>query len=974
MADYNLGTARGEVVIGSDTSGLKDAQRDIAGVESSADKAAKRGMDKLGTASLAAGIAVGAGLGVAIKSAADFEQRMSAVEAVSGASGSEMEQLRNKALQLGKDTAFSASESASAIEELVKAGVSVPDVMNGAADATVALAAAGEIALPQAAELAANAMNAFNLSAKDMPRVADLIAGAANASAIDVGQFGQSLQQVGAVANLAGVSLDDTATAIALLGNAGIKGSDAGTSLKSMFQRLNPQTEEAKDLMKELGIITADGSNRFYDAQGNMKGLGDVSEVLGKSLEGMTKQQQQAALTTLFGADAIRAAAILSDEGAAGFDKMAKSMGKVSAADVAAKRMDNLAGAMEEFMGSIETLLIQVGTPLLNGLRGIVEGVTGVINKFLELDASTQKMIGYIALAASAGLIFVGAALKIGSAISGVIGTIRAAGGAMAFLNAVMAANPIGLIIIAIGALVAAFILAYKHSETFRNIVDQVVNVVGSLLKGAFQAILPIITAVVTYFQQLAQIFMTNVWPVIKQVATAILNQLRPALAGIISNVQSLIPHIVNFGKILAGIAGIVIAALAPIVKFIVANVLPIFVRLVGFFAGVFISTVVNIFNGVVQAIRGALKIVTGIAEAFVALFKGDWQGLWNAVKKIASGVWDFIKGAFKVFINIGIFKVLGVGLKAIRALWKGAWNGIKSVGSSILKAIANFIKSIFNGIRSTISGVVNGIRNFISSGFRFIQNIIRSVMFATRAIIQGVWNTIRSVISGAVNGVRSIVSRGFNAVRSTVSSIFNSVRSRISSIWNGIRSSVSNAISGLMSRVRSIRSSITGFFSGAGSWLVGAGRNLLEGLARGVREAGARAVQAARDIVGKVRNLLPFSPAKDGPLKSHPPDEAGEEIINQLARGIQRAAPEIDRIMSRVAGSAAAPSITGFGGTVAPVGGSLTPAAGGMTIGQVRVEIPAADIAEMQSVTEFFERFEQEVRRATPNAEMRVA
>jgi TP901 family phage tail tape measure protein len=333
---------------------------------------------------VAAGVAVVAFGAASIKAAAQFDQRMSAIAAVTGATGSEMDKLRQKALQLGKDTAFSASDAARAIEELAKAGVSTADILNGAADATVNLAAAGEIDLPQAATIASNALNTFGLKGKDMAHVADEIAGAANASAIDVGEFGQSLAQAGAVAATIGLSLDDTAVAIAELGNAGIKGSDAGTSLKTMLQRLIPQTDQAKAALEKLGIITADGSNKFFDAQGNIKSFAQVQGILSTSLKGMSREQKLATLQTIFGSDAVRAAAVFTKEGAAGFDHMAKAMGKVSAADVAKKRMDNLKGSIEQLKGSLDTLLIIVGEKLTPAFRGAVDAVTGFLNKLID--------------------------------------------------------------------------------------------------------------------------------------------------------------------------------------------------------------------------------------------------------------------------------------------------------------------------------------------------------------------------------------------------------------------------------------------------------------------------------------------------------------------------------------------------------------------------------------------------------------
>src|SRR5678816_735116 len=362
--------------------------------------------------------------------------------------------------------------------ELIKAGISVEDTLNGAADATVALAAAGEIDLPQAATISANAMNAFGLAAKDLPHVADLIAGAANASAIDVGEFGQSLQQAGATAHLSGLSFDDLSLAIAAMGNAGIKGSDAGTSLKTFLSNLIPVTDKQVELSKELGLITEEGGNAFFDASGKVKTMAEIGGVLAKSLKGMSEEQKLATLNTLFGSDAIRAAAVIADTGAKGFDNLSKNIGKVKAADVAATRMDNLQGSIEQLKGSLETLLIQVGTPFLKAIRTVVDQFTKFTNVLSGLDPNLQKFIAFGVLAVGMLVGLGGALILVAQYVKRIQETFKALKLASLFTN------PIGIAIVAIAALVIGLILLYKHSKKAREIMN-----------GIFQFFLPAIQA-----------------------------------------------------------------------------------------------------------------------------------------------------------------------------------------------------------------------------------------------------------------------------------------------------------------------------------------------------------------------------------------------------------------------------------------------------------------------------------------------
>jgi TP901 family phage tail tape measure protein len=306
VADYNLGTATGKIVIDYDGKGVTQAAAGAKQMEASHTKAGAA-VAKVGSIAGVAGLAIAAGIGLAVKTAASFEQELSNIQAVSGNTAGQMELVRAKALQIGKDTTFSATEAAQAIEELSKAGISTTDVLNGAADATVSLAAATGVDMPTAATIASNAMNQFQLSAQQMPHIVDILAGAANSSAIDIRDLGESMKYVGPVAHGLGVSIEDTSTALALLGNQGIKGSQAGTSLRSILTNLTPTTKKATGAFKELGLITKDGANQFYDAQGRVKPLDQVIGILHNSMKGLTAQEQATFAKKAFGLESMPA-------------------------------------------------------------------------------------------------------------------------------------------------------------------------------------------------------------------------------------------------------------------------------------------------------------------------------------------------------------------------------------------------------------------------------------------------------------------------------------------------------------------------------------------------------------------------------------------------------------------------------------------------------------------------------------------
>lgn len=263
----------------------------------------------------AAGFA-GLGYGVfdAVKNYSDFTAQLSQIKAVTGLDAEAMDAVKEKALELGADTQFSSTEAAQGMTELLKAGVSVKDVLGDASQAALDLAAAGQLSLPEAAEIMSTAMNAFHMD--DATHAADVLVGAANASATGVQELKYSLSAVSAVAAGVGMSFDDTNTALAVFANNGLKGSDAGTSLKTMLMNLSPQTKQATEEMQRLGLLTDEGTSKFFDQEGHLRSLSDIAGLLQEHLSGLTDEEKMNALSTMFGSDAIRGGMIMLREGA----------------------------------------------------------------------------------------------------------------------------------------------------------------------------------------------------------------------------------------------------------------------------------------------------------------------------------------------------------------------------------------------------------------------------------------------------------------------------------------------------------------------------------------------------------------------------------------------------------------------------------------------------------------------------------
>lgn len=481
---------------------------------------------KVGTALTAAGAAIALALGDATKSAADFEQGLAnAYSVMDPKEVTEFkDELKDLALTMGADTKYSATEAAKGIEELIKAGVSVADVMGGGLQGALSLATAGELELADAAEVASTVLNAFRDDNISVAQAADILAGAANASATSVSEMKFGLSQSSAVASAVGLSFQDTATALAAFAQNGLKGSDAGTSLKTMLMRLQPSTKEQLEQFFDLGLMVSDAGkamevlrdngveplgtdidtlngqlkqlsadlsgtkvgsakanaeytklaqntgvlhSAFYDANGSLRSMDEIAQILQTSLKDLNDAQRQAALQTMFGSDAIRAGSILYKEGASGINAMADAMGKISAEDVAAQKMDTLKGSIELLGGALETAKISIGDTFIPLIRQAADTVSILVDKFNDLSPSMKKATAItaavaagIGLVAGPALLLVGFLPQIAAGLSMVGVTAGSLGAVLTVLT-----GPVGLIVAGIAALTVGGIALYKHLQ-----------------------------------------------------------------------------------------------------------------------------------------------------------------------------------------------------------------------------------------------------------------------------------------------------------------------------------------------------------------------------------------------------------------------------------------------------------------------------------------------------------------------------
>ena len=1015
MSDYNLGTARGRIEV--DTSGVsgnvKKAESDVGSFTSKL-ASSHRSITQVGIGVSAAGIAIGAGFALAVSSAMDYEHRMMAIKAVSGATTAEMDAVSKKALQLGKDTKFSAAEAATAIEELVKAGVSLPEVLNGAADSVVALAAAGEIALPEAATIAANAMNGFGITAKEMPKIADLIAGAANASAIDVHDFGESLKQVSAVAHLTGLSVKDTAVAIAEMGQAGIKGSDAGTSLKSFLMNLIPTSQTQIDLFKQLGFTavgsgaamqklaalgihpvsrgyddvskamgkyiqdsggakvgtaknnkailalgTATGAlkNQFFDAAGNAKSLSEMQQLLADKTKGMTKEQKLAAFNVMFGSDAIRAASILASNGAAGYEKMAGAMGKVTAAEVAATRQSSLSGKMENLRGSVETLAISIGTMLLPVMKSIVAWLTQVVNWFLGLSDETKKTILIIVGIIGVLSIVIGFIITVAGAL-GMLMTALAPVAALVGITAGVLLGWIAVIMLIVAAVVILGVIIWRNWDKIKAWTVSIWNSIKDWIVQTWNAIFAAVAG-----------FLASIWATIVSVFSAIVgffvstwNSIYAAVAGFLASAWAIIVSVFTaiagffttiwngIWAFLVGVFNLIVAAITLAVtvwQTIISTVLTIIMAIWTGFWGLFGGIITAAF-GLVQAIIALamamiMFIINTVGNAIVAV----WTFLWGAVSTAVSAAWSFITGIISTALAF-VASIVRAVITAVVGFLSAAWAMISTATSTAWAFIV-----------AAVSGPLNVIRAVVTTVFGFVTGAISAAWNAVKTATSTAWTAVTTSISSAITNFMASISAIRAMAFAAISAAWDAIKSKTSEMWNSLTGIIGSAITNFMAKITGIKDRVIGLFSGAGSWLLDAGRNIIQGLVSGIESM----IHAVTDKLKFLTDLIPKSkgPASRDKILL---EDNGVLIMQSLINGIQSQVNPLQGMLKGI--TLEIPKTVSDNLPRSPyssIQSFAQPAAGNSySIGEIT--IPAKDLEEMRGVQDFFDRIQQESRR----------
>ena len=777
------------------------------------------------------------GLGVAaVKVASDFDSAMSQVAAVSGATGKDLEALRDKAREMGSKTKFSASEAAEAMNYMAMAGWKTSDMLSGI-EGIMNLAAASGEDLATTSDIVTDALTALGLSAKDSGHFADILAAASSNANTNVAMMGETFKYCAPVAGALGFSAEDTAEAIGLMANAGIKSSQAGTAMRSMMTNLTGEVKFVGDAFGELTIQTT-------NTDGSMRSLGDILADCRAAFSQMSESEKAANAEALVGKNAMSGFLAVMNAAPGDIEKLNSAINNCdgTAEKMAATMQDNLAGQITILKSQLEELAISIGEILMPYVRQIVGWIQGLVDWLNGLDEGTKKIIVTVALVAAAlgpVLIVIGKVVgaigtimtvvpQIAGAISGVIGFVS--GTVIPAISAVVAA--IGWVPLAIAAVVAILVVLYNKCEWFRDAVNAIWTQIKEFFVSAWEVICSFFTetipnawnSLVSFFQgipawwsglwQSVGDFFSNIW-------TNMMNN--PVLTGIVDMIRSLWENLS--------------------------------------------TTLQGIWDGIKTAASGAWELIKNVVLGPVLLLIDLVTGNFTKLKEDAANIWNNIKNAASTI-----------------------WNGIKQVVGSLAQGLANHVSILFNGLKNTIANIWTAIKNTASSAWNGLKNLVSSI---ASNIKQSAVNAFKSMVSGigsALSSLGSVVQTGFQSAISFITSLPGKAlqwgKDFINGIADGIRSAIGNVISAVSDVADKIRSFLhfsvpdEGPLTDYESWMP----DFMSGLAKGIEKSRGMVKKAVSGVASDL--MLQPQAAVQGMQGGR--DSSGDSSVNELLGGLR--------------------------------------------------------------------------------------
>ena len=676
-----------------------------------------------------------AGLGAAaVKTAADFDSGMSKVAAISGATGDDLDALRDKAREMGAKTKFSASEAASAMEYMAMAGWKTEDMLGGI-EGIMSLAAASGEDLATTSDIVTDALTAFGLSAQDSGHFADILAAASSNANTNVRMMGETFKYCAPIAGALGFSAEDVAEAIGLMANAGIKSTQAGTALRTIMNNLSGEVKITGAALGEVTIATT-------NADGSMRDLSDILADCRGAFSQLSESERAQAAEALVGKNAMSGFLALMNAAPEDIEKLSAAIDNCdgTAAQMAETMQDNLAGQLTILKSQLEELAISFGEMLMPAIRAIVSKIQAFVDKLNGMSESQRKAIltiGLIVAALGPLLVIIGTLIsKVGVAMQGFVKlatgvkklgvAVKAGTGVFGKLGAALGgiSGPVLAIVAVVAVLVAAFKHLWDTNEEFRNAI-------------------------------------TGIWE-------GIVSKIRAFCQGIVDRLNAL---------------GFDFGSIVDVLK-------SLWDGLCQFLAPVFEAA----FNVVSTVLGTVLDVITGLLDVFIGLFTGNWSQMWEGVKEIFSGIWDGITGLFDTALNL-LKSLAETVFGWFGTTWESVWTGIKSFFETIWNGIVAFFTGIWNAIVSTVTTQINAVKTVVTTVFNAIKTTATTIWNGIKTAISTVVDGIKSKVTSVFESVKSTATNLFNGIKSTATNVWNGIKTAIITPIEAARDKIRSAL-----------------------------------------------------------------------------------------------------------------------------------------------------------------------------------
>ena len=633
--------------------------------------------------------------------------------------------------------------------------------------------------------------------------------------------MGETFKYCAPIAGALGFSAEDTAEAIGLMANAGIKSSQAGTALRTIMNKL---AGDVKISGKAIGDVTIATTN----ADGSMRDLSDILADCRSAFGNLTESEKAQAAESLVGKNAMSGFLALMNAGEGDIEKLSSAIDNCdgSAEKMAMTMQDNLAGQLTILKSQLQELAISFGDILMPAIRSIVSKLQGFVDKLNGMDEGTKRTIVTIALlVASIGplLIIIGTTIsKIGVAMQGFVKlangvsklkvAIQGGTGVLGKLGAALGgvSAPVLAVVAVIAVLVAAFVHLWRTNEGFRDAIIGTWTRIKDTISGFCQGIVDRLNALGFQFTDIVDVLKT-VWDGFCQI-------LAPVFEGVFN-------HIAN---ILSTVTGVITGILDVFIGIFTGNWSQAWTGVKEIFS--------SIWNGISSFFTNILNVIKGVADVVLGWFGTSWnevwtniktffEGIWNGIVSFFTGIWETIKNIVQTGIML-IGSILEAAVDIITLpfcfIWENCkeiiitvWDSIKSKVTTVINAVASVISTVMNAIKTVFTTVWNAIKTVVTTVVNAIKSVVTTVFNAIKSTATTVWNAVKTAVTTPVNVIKNTVTTVFNSVKSTVTSIFNGIKSTATSVWNGIKSAITTPIEAAKNKVKGVVDAIKGFFSG---------------------------------------------------------------------------------------------------------------------------------------------------------------